>query len=171
MKTLYVAHKFAHQEVVHSRHLRSPHSTTVYGDALPVIRRYRLFATAYPFWKKRMRSSAWGWMGNMPNPWSKSRSTRRKEPAPSYNLPSRRTQPGQVADEWLRPEPGAETSLIEIWRRARLADRQANQQRSLRSKVQRSAQLLLESSRPVILLGAEFLSTRPSSLCSQPWSA
>jgi predicted molibdopterin-dependent oxidoreductase YjgC len=60
---------------------------------------------------------------------------------------------GLAADEWLQPEPGAETSLV----LALIAALQKQTPLSNESQVERSAALLKESGSPVILVGSAFL--------------
>jgi NADH dehydrogenase/NADH:ubiquinone oxidoreductase subunit G len=148
-ETLYIAQKFV-REVARSNHLRTT-STALYGDGLQAIQ--RLYSLSKPL---SVLSGAdvilcLGFDGKYTQSVVDVKLKQAKKlGAQMITFHSEEHSLSKAADEWLRPTPGAEVSLLE-------ALVEGTRGSSAAPQVQRAAQLLSESKRAVILLGPSFL--------------
>ena len=148
-ETLYIAHKFV-REVARSNHVRTS-STALYGDGLQAIQ--RLYGLSKPL---NVLLGAdiilcLGFDGKYAQSVVDVKLNQAKKlGAQVITFHSEEHSLSKAADEWLRPAPGDEVKLLETLvegTRGSSADPQ----------VQRTARLLSESKRTVILLGPSFL--------------
>jgi len=148
-ETLYIAQKFV-REVGRSDHLRTS-STALYGDGLQAIQ--RLYGSSKPL---SVLSGAdvilcLGFDGKYAQSVVDVKLNQAKKlGAQIITFNAEEHSLSKAADEWLRPAPGEEVSLLE-------ALLEGTRGSSTAPQLQRAAQLLSESKRAVILLGPSFL--------------
>jgi predicted molibdopterin-dependent oxidoreductase YjgC len=148
-ETLYIAQKFV-REVARSNHLQTS-STALYGDGLQVIQ--RLYGLSKPL---NVLAGAdvilsLGFDGRYAQSVVDVKLNQAKKlGAKLITVHAEEHSLSKSADEWLRPAPGEEASLLKA-----LAEETRGT--SAAPQVQRIAQLLSESKRTVILLGPSFL--------------
>ncbi len=149
-ETLYVAQKFVH-EVVRSKNLYTS-STALYGDALHSIQHLLGLSQPLSVLSEADLILCLGFDGKyaQSNVDVKLHQAK-KAGAKIITLNSRDHILGKHADEWLRPMPGEEATML-----AMLID-DVKEQDQFTVQAQRCVQILLESKRTVVLVGSSFL--------------
>jgi predicted molibdopterin-dependent oxidoreductase YjgC len=148
-ETLYIAQKFV-REVGRSNHLRTS-STALYGNGLQVIQ--RLYGLSKPL---SVLAGAdvilcLGFDGKYAQSVVDVKLNQAKKlGAKLITFHAGEHSLSKSADEWLQPAPGDEVSLLE-------ALVEGTRGSSVAPQVQRTAQMLSEAKRAVILLGSSFL--------------
>jgi predicted molibdopterin-dependent oxidoreductase YjgC len=161
-ETLYVAQKFS-REVAHSRSIYLS-SAAAYGHGLPVIE--RLFKDSKPI---STLSSAdlilcLGFDGKYAQSVVETELHHaRRNGAKLITLDTQNLSLRKFADEWLQPAPGDEADLLEMLIDIVRTDTATPQLWPIPPQAQRSARLLLDAKRPVVLVGASLL-TRPDNV-------
>ncbi len=149
-ETLYIAQKFVH-EVLRSKNLYTS-STDVYGDALPSIQRLSGLSQPLSVLSEADLILCLGFDGKYAQSIVDVKLHRAKKAgAKLISLNPLEHSLSKHADQWLRPMPGEEASML-----AMLVDG-VQEQEQCTVQVGRCIRLLQESKHTVILLGSAFL--------------
>jgi predicted molibdopterin-dependent oxidoreductase YjgC len=154
-ETLYISQKFA-REVVHSKSVHLS-SAAAYGQGLPVIE--RLYRVTKPLSTLSTADTilCLGFDGKYAQSVVETELHHAKRKGTKLvMLDTRNPSLRKFADEWMQPAAGEEADLIEMLIEAIGTG-------SATSQAQRGARLLMEAKRPVVLIGASFL-TRPDNV-------
>ncbi len=163
-ETLYIARKFV-QEVVGSKHLRTP-STTMYGNGLQAVQRVQGLSKPFSILSGADTILCLGFDGKYAGSVVEVELHRAKKAgARLITLNAWEHSLSKAADEWLRPASEEEADLLEILvEETRTgAGKGLDHASPLAAHAQRVAHLLLESKRAAILVGSSFL-THPDNL-------
>ena len=148
-ETLYVAQKFV-REVARSNHVRTS-STALYGDGLQAIQRLYELSKPLSVLVGADVIVCLGFDGKYAQAVVDVKLNQAKKlGAQIITLNAEDHSLSKAADEWLRPAPGEELSLLE-------ALVEGTRGSSAAPQLQRAAQLLSESKRTVVLLGPSLL--------------
>lgn len=155
-ETMYIARKFV-REVVRSKavHLSS---AAAYGHGLPTIE--RLFRTAGPLSALSTADTilCLGFDGRFAQSAVETKLHQaKKRGAKLITFDTRDHSLRKSADEWLQPAVGEEADLLEMLIEILRSGAGAAQLWPIPPQAQHSAHLLIESKRPVVLVGSTFL--------------
>ena len=161
-ETLYVAQKFV-REVVHSKSIHLS-SAAVYGRGWQTVQ--RLYGSSKPLSTLSEADAilCLGFDGKYAQSVVETKLHHAKRSGtklitfdtPNYSL-------RKYADEWLQPAPGEEAELLEMFIEIIRAKAATPQLWPLPPQAQRSARILMDAARPVVLVGPAFL-THPDNV-------